>query len=56
MTPQERADRSTQAMWASDNASKWAGMQIISVGEGQATLELTVQPEQCNGHLICHGA
>ncbi|WP_146346560.1 hydroxyphenylacetyl-CoA thioesterase PaaI [Falsiphaeobacter marinintestinus] len=55
MTPQDRADRSTAAMWANDNASKWAGMTIVGVGEGRATLELTVMPEQCNGHSICHG-
>lgn len=55
ISAQTRAERSAKAMWASDNASKWAGMEIASVAEGQATLELTVQPEHCNGHGICHG-
>lgn len=55
MTPQTRADRAAAAMWAQDNASKWAGMEIVSVSEGIATLELTVEPHHCNGHGICHG-
>ncbi|SEG10939.1 acyl-CoA thioesterase [Jhaorihella thermophila] len=55
MTPQERARRSAQAMWAEDNASKWAGMEITHIDEGTATLELTVEPHHCNGHGICHG-
>jgi acyl-CoA thioesterase len=55
MTPKQRAEKSAEAMWASDNASKWAGMAIAAVDEGCATLELTVEPHHCNGHGICHG-
>lgn len=55
MTPQERARRSARAMWAEDNASKWAGMEITHIDEGTATLEMTVQAHHCNGHGICHG-
>ena len=55
MTPETRATKSAHAMWADDNASKWAGMEIVRVGEGSATLELTVAPHHCNGHAICHG-
>lgn len=55
MTPKERAEKSAIAMWASDNASKWAGMAITHVDEGEATLELTVEDHHCNGHGICHG-
>ncbi len=55
MTPEERAERSAKAMWGDDNASKWAGMEIVRVGEGTATLELTVEGHHCNGHAICHG-
>ncbi|MFC3614120.1 hydroxyphenylacetyl-CoA thioesterase PaaI [Lutimaribacter marinistellae] len=55
MTPQERAERSAQAMWAGDQASKWAGMEIIRVDEGEAVLEMTVEDHHCNGHAICHG-
>ncbi|SDC45321.1 hydroxyphenylacetyl-CoA thioesterase PaaI [Ruegeria marina] len=55
MTPKERAERSAAAMWADDNASKWAGMEIVRIDEGLAVLELTVAAHHCNGHGICHG-
>ena len=55
LTGKERAEKSAEAMWASDNASKWAGMEITAIDEGSATLELTVEPHHCNGHGICHG-
>ncbi len=55
MTPKERAEKASAAMLANDNASKWAGMEIATVDEGQAVLQLTVEPHHCNGHGICHG-
>jgi len=55
MTPTDRARKSAEAMWANDNASKWAGLEITHVDEGTATLELTVEAHHCNGHAICHG-
>lgn len=55
MTPQERAERSAAAMWATDAASKWLGMTLDSVGPGTATLSFTVQDHHLNGHRICHG-
>ena len=55
MDAQIRAEKSAAAMWAQDRASQWAGMAITEMGEGRATLELTVQPHHCNGHAICHG-
>jgi acyl-CoA thioesterase len=30
-------------------------MELVSVGEGRARLELTVRPHHANGHGICHG-
>ena len=55
MTPKERAQKSAQAMWDNDKASKWIGMQISNMDEGIASLNLTVQDNHCNGHGICHG-
>lgn len=55
MTPQQRAERAAQVMWASDAASKWLGFELLRVGEGTATLALTVADHHCNGHGICHG-
>ncbi|PIV73498.1 MAG: phenylacetic acid degradation protein PaaD [Rhodobacteraceae bacterium CG17_big_fil_post_rev_8_21_14_2_50_65_11] len=55
MTPQDRARKSAAAMWADDKASPWLGMELVEVGEGHATLALTVAPHHANGHAICHG-
>lgn len=55
MTPKERAEKSSAAMWSSDNASKWAGMEIAEVDAGRAVLQLRVEAHHCNGHGICHG-
>lgn len=55
MTPKQRAEQAAAAMWDQDNASKWAGMDLIGVDEGEAILALTVQHHHCNGHGICHG-
>jgi len=55
MTPKQRAEKSAAAMWADDQASKWAGMEIAHMDEGAAVLRLTVAQHHCNGHGICHG-
>ncbi len=55
MTPQEIAQRSADAMWAGDKASKWLGASLDAVGPGTATMTLTVAAHHCNGHGICHG-
>ena len=55
MTPQLRAERSAEAMWANDRASKWLGMSLDAIGPGTATRSFTVQDHHLNGHSICHG-
>ena len=55
MTPQERAERSAQAMWAGDGASQAMGMRIDAIGPGTATLSMVVEDHHLNGHRICHG-
>lgn len=55
MTPQERAERSAQAMWESDHASQWFGMEVVKIGEGSAVFQLEVLPHHANGLGICHG-
>ena len=42
-------------MFAADRASRGLGMEIVSVGEGRATLTMTVREDMLNGHDICHG-
>jgi acyl-CoA thioesterase len=42
-------------MWRDDRASKMLGMQILDIGPGTATLQMTVRDDMLNGHDICHG-
>ncbi len=42
-------------MFAADRASRGLGMTIVEVGEGTATLKMTVRDDMLNGHDICHG-
>ena len=42
-------------MFAGDRASRGLGMSIASVGDGTATLTMTVRDDMLNGHEICHG-
>lgn len=55
MTPQERASRAAEAMWASDAASAWVGLKLDAIGPGTARMSVTVAPNHLNGHGICHG-
>lgn len=55
MTPKTRAEKSAAAMWSDDGASKWVGMNLVSVDEGTAVMSLVVEPHHCNGHGMCHG-
>lgn len=49
------ARRSADAMWADDNASRSLGMELLSVGPGQATMAMRVTEQMTNGHGSCHG-
>ena len=55
ISAQERARRSAEAMWSTDGASQWLGMEIVSVGPGTAVLKMEVQQHHTNGHGMCHG-
>jgi acyl-CoA thioesterase len=55
LTPYEIAEKSAEAMWANDDASKWLGLSLDAVGPGTATMSLTVERQHTNGHDICHG-
>jgi acyl-CoA thioesterase len=55
MSAQEIARRSTEMMWAGDAASKALGMEVVSVGPGNATLSMTVREDMVNGWELCHG-
>lgn len=55
MTDEERARRSADAMWSTDQASQSLGMSITKIGPGAATLTMPVRQDMANGHGIAHG-
>lgn len=55
ITAEDRAVRSAQAMWSTDQASQALGMEITAVSPGGAVLTMRVRDEMLNGHGICHG-
>jgi acyl-CoA thioesterase len=55
VTPEEIAQRSAAAMWASDRASQGLEMSLDAVGPGTATLSMTLRGDMVNGHAIGHG-
>jgi acyl-CoA thioesterase len=55
VTPDEKARRCADLMWADDRASQALGMEIVDVGPGRATLRMTVRDDMVNGHDIGHG-
>lgn len=56
MTPEQRAARVGDTMFAKDVASKdTMGMELLACGPGRATMRMAVKPLHLNGHQICHG-
>jgi acyl-CoA thioesterase len=55
MGPQQLAEASAAAMWASDRAAQALEMKIDAVTPGTAILSMAVREDMVNGHAICHG-
>lgn len=56
MSPQERAAKVGESMFAVDVASKdTMGMELLAVAPGRASMRMAVRPLHLNGHQICHG-
>jgi len=55
LSPHALARACADAMWQDDRASQGLGMQIVEIGPGRATLQMTIQPHMVNGHGIAHG-
>jgi acyl-CoA thioesterase len=55
LSPDALARACADAMWREDRASQGLGIEIVAIGPGQATLEMTIQPHMVNGHGIAHG-
>jgi acyl-CoA thioesterase len=52
---QALAQASAEAMWASDNASRSLGMELLEVGPGYARMAMTLTDAMANGHGLAHG-
>ncbi|MEM7256098.1 MAG: hydroxyphenylacetyl-CoA thioesterase PaaI [Pseudomonadota bacterium] len=55
LSPDEIAQRSADAMWGNDSASKSLGINLQQVSVGRAVLSMLVTEQHTNGHDICHG-
>ena len=49
------AQRSAEAMWALDTATRSLGMQLDRVEPGVAVVSMTIIETMVNGHGTCHG-
>ena len=52
MSPAEIVNR----MYSNDGFSKWLGIELNHISEGQCELSMQVRPEMLNGFGIAHGA
>ena len=56
LTPQERARKVGEAMFANDVASRdTLGMELLACEPGRAVMRMVVRQLHLNGHRICHG-
>lgn len=56
MSPQDRARKVGETMFAVDTASKdTMGMELLACEPGRAVMRMPVRPLHLNGHQICHG-
>src|SRR5690606_41416560 len=54
-TPQQFAEASAGRMWEEDRAAQAAGMHLLAVGPGAASMSMEVAAHMTNGHGIRHG-
>lgn len=52
---QALAERVVGAMLASDEYSRWLGVEVLEVKPGQVTIRMRVRREMLNGFAVCHG-
>ena len=52
---QALAERSANALYASDRASQSLGIRIIAIAPAACTVTMKVRPDMTNGHAVCHG-
>jgi acyl-CoA thioesterase len=52
---QQLAERTVQALYARDAASRGLGIEILEVRPGFIRAAMEIRPDMVNGHDICHG-
>ena len=56
MTPEDRAARVGEAMFAADLASReFMRMELLACGPGRAVMRMAIRENMLNGHRFCHG-
>ena len=55
MSDASKPQRIVNEMMANDTFSQWLGITILDIGEGTATIQMTVRPEMLNGFGVAHG-
>lgn len=55
MSEKDLAQRCAEHILANDMYSRWAGIEMLDIGDGTVTLQMTVRPEMVNGFGMCHG-
>lgn len=55
LSPQAVAERSRDAMWATDQACQALAISIDAVAPGRATLSMDITDAMVNGHGMAHG-
>ncbi len=53
--PQALAQAVADDMMPRDHVFQAHGMELLTVGPGQATITMTVRDDMVNGHDLCHG-
>ena len=54
-TGQAVAEAARDAMFNGDQCSQSMGMEVLSVGPGEASVRMAVRRDMLNGHGTCHG-
>ncbi len=54
-TAQEFAEASARLMWEDDRAAQAAGMALLEIGPGRASMSMEIAAHMTNGHGMCHG-
>lgn len=53
--PRVGVDAPAHEMLATDQASAWLGIELLRLGEGHATISMTLRREMLNGFEMAHG-